>query len=216
MSNPDPRHRHLQDQDCPRGSKHSEHCIFTDLQPTKCFLKNHQHCLLPAADEVHIIDLDSAAATTPTILEPSTLTLVLEQLPLDSTQQQHHSGDDAADGDEESWSVCDWPIVPDLEARLYSPDLHGLVDRTFASPSPVMVPDLTSPCETRPATPSPSMMDIDTDWMPTNEEGMSILQRDFPSTPPPSDGAFIYNSPQHTAWEVVIRAFIAIGMEVAQ
>ncbi|KAK8072338.1 hypothetical protein PG996_005686 [Apiospora saccharicola] len=190
FADPDPRHRHLRDQDCPRGSEHLEHCIFTDLQPTRCFLKNHQHCHLPPAEEVQIIELDPTAIT-PTIPEPSSLTLVLEQSSLDPTPEQHHPGDYPVDGDEDYRSVCEWLLVPDLEARLYSPDLPGLVDRTLASPPPFMVPDLTPPCETQPATPSPSMMDINADWMRTDEEGMSLLQYGLPSTPPPSEGPFI-------------------------
>ncbi|KAK7914600.1 hypothetical protein PG985_012303 [Apiospora marii] len=190
FADPDPRHRHLQDQDCPRGSKHSEHCIFTDIQPTKCFLKNHQHCRLAPADEVQIIDLDSTAPS-PTSPEPSSLTLVLEQSLPDSTSEQHYSGDCAIDGEEDYQSVCDWPLIPGLDARLRSPDLPGPVDRTFASPSPFMVPDPTPPCETRPVTPSPSMMDIDAEWMPTHEESISLLQHGLPSTPPPSDAPFI-------------------------
>ncbi|KAK7985074.1 hypothetical protein PG988_002696 [Apiospora saccharicola] len=149
-----------------------------------------RHCHLPPAEEVQIIELDPTAIT-PTIPEPSSLTLVLEQSSLDPTPEQHHPGDYPVDGDEDYRSVCEWLLVPDLEARLYSPDLPGLVDRTLASPPPFMVPDLTPPCETQPATPSPSMMDINADWMRTDEEGMSLLQYGLPSTPPPSEGPFI-------------------------
>ena len=190
FADPDPRHRHLRDQDCPRGSKHSEHCIFTDIQPTKCFLKNHQHCRFAPADEVQIIDLDSTA-TPPTIPEPSSSTLVCEQLSPDPTLKHAYSGDSAVDGEEDFQWVCERPLIPGLEARLYSPEPPGPVDHTFAPSTPFMVPNPIPPCETRPVTPSLSMMDIDEEWMPTDEECMSRLHHVLPSTPPPSDAPFI-------------------------
>ncbi|KAK8061239.1 hypothetical protein PG994_007605 [Apiospora phragmitis] len=152
----------------------------------KCFLRNHEHCRLPLAEEVKIVDLDSVAASS-TVSGSSSLALALEQSSMDTTSQ--HLGDDDVDGEDEYRSICGWPLVPNLETRLRSPDLSGLVGHDL-DPSSFWEPDVASPYEAQSTTPSPSMMDIDGGWTLTDEEGMSLLQHGLPSTPPPSYGMY--------------------------
>ncbi|KAK8074918.1 hypothetical protein PG997_009581 [Apiospora hydei] len=163
--------------------------------PTKCFLQNHQHCHLSPADEVKVIEFDSATNTPSIVTGSSSLAPVPEhQSSTGSTSQKHSSASDDddivvddVDSEDGFRSVCAWPLVPDLRTRLRSPDLSGLVDCSLNS-SAFPLLDRTPAPETQPTTPSVDMMDVDEVWTPTNEEGMSLLHDGLPSTPPPSDG----------------------------
>ncbi|KAK7962409.1 uncharacterized protein PG986_003234 [Apiospora aurea] len=147
------------------------------------------HCHLPLADEVEIIDLDSATNTPSIVTGSTSLAAVPEQQSslTGSASQKHSSASDDDDSEDDFRSVCNWPLVPDLRTRLRSPDLSGLVDCSLDS-SAFPLLDRTPAPEIQPTTPSADMMDVDAVWMPTNEEEMSLLQDGLPSTPPPSDG----------------------------
>ncbi|KAK6860044.1 hypothetical protein PG995_003680 [Apiospora arundinis] len=186
--NTDPTHRHLQDHECPRRSGHSEHCIFTDLQPTKCFLRNHQHCHLPLLDESLTLDepVGSGSSSSPMALVPAQFptTMTSSHLKKDVDKETDDDDDEA-----EFRSVCDWPLYPNLESRLRSQALADVFDDSFLISASDMVP---TPYELEPS-PLPSMMEIDEGWsfFPTDGEAMSSERHGLPSTPPPSYGVWV-------------------------